>query len=230
MMQDIERALSQTGTRIIDSIASLLPGTLVLLVLLLGSLLLAVIVRYVVLRGLRGIDFDRYAEVLGLSLAEWTPSRSAAQLVASTAYWTILATGLLLGLSALGAALPSRFALSALEYMPHIVAALLILGVGGILARYLARAVLIGAVNMHLQFARFLSLCVKWIVLIVAAAMALDHIGIGRTVMLLAFAIVFGGVVLATALALGLGAKDAVSRALERQIRKPVDHDRMDHV
>ena len=229
-MQDIERALSQAGTRIIDSIASLLPGTLVLLVLLLGSLIMAVIVRYSVLRGLRGIDFDRRAELLGLSLAEWTPSRSATQLVASAAYWTILAMGLLLGLTALGAALPSRFAVSALEYIPHLAAALLILGLGGMLARFLARAVLIGAVNMHLQFARFLSLGVKWVVLIVAAAMALDHIGIGRTVMLLAFAIVFGGIVLATALAVGLGAKDAVSRALEHQIREPADHDKMDHV
>jgi hypothetical protein len=83
---------------------------------------------------------------------------------------------------------------------------------------------------MYIQFARFLSLAVKWLVLIVAAAMALDHVGIGRTILLLAFGIVFGGIVLATALAVGLGAKDVVTRALERQLREPAHQDKLDHV
>jgi hypothetical protein len=68
-------------------------------------------------------------------------------------------------------------------------------------------------------------------VLIVAAAMALDHIGIGRTVMLLAFGILFGGVVLALALAVGLGARDVVGRALDRHVRAPADDDdKLNHV
>jgi hypothetical protein len=230
MMQEIERALAEAGTRIVDSIANFLPGALVLLVLVIGSLILAWVVRYALLRAMRGLDFDRRAELLGLSLAEWTSSRSGAQLIASAVYWTILALGLLLGLSALDAALPSRFAMSVLQYVPHLAAAMVILLVGGLLARFLSRAVLIGAVNMQIQFARFLSVAVKWLVLTVAAAMALDHVGIGRTILLLAFGIAFGGIVLATALAVGLGAKDTVSRALERQLRDSSHQNKLDHV
>jgi hypothetical protein len=66
---------------------------------------------------------------------------------------------------------------------------------------------------------------VKWLVLLVAVAMALDHLAIGRGVLLLAFAILFGGLVLAAALAVGLGARDAVSRALEAQLREPPEGD-----
>jgi hypothetical protein len=150
--------------------------------------------------------------------------------VASVAYWIVLALGLLLGLTALDAALPSQFAVSVLQYVPNLVAALAILVVGGIVARYLARAVLIGAVNMGVQYARLVSLTVKWLVLIVAAAMALDHIGIGRMVLLLAFGILFGGVVLALALAVGLGARDVVSRALDRQLQEPKSDDKLNHV
>jgi hypothetical protein len=64
----------------------------------------------------------------------------------------------------------------------------------------------------------------------VAAAMALDHIGIGRTALLLAFGIAFGGIVLAAALAVGLGAKDMVSRSLERQMGESSPGDKLDHV
>jgi Mechanosensitive ion channel, conserved TM helix len=230
MVEEIRRALSLVGTRIVDGIANFLPGLLVLLLLLTAALIVAAIVRYAVFRALNGLNFDRRAELLGAPLAEWTPSRSASKLVASAAYWTILLTGLLLGLTALDAALPSQFATSVLQYVPHLVAALAIMVLGAVIARFLARAVLIEAVNMGIQSARLLSLAVKWMVLIVAAAMALDHIGIGRTAMLLAFGIMFGGIVLASALAVGLGAKDVVRRALERQMRQPSSEDKLDHV
>jgi hypothetical protein len=230
MVEEIRRALGVAGTRIVDGIANFLPGLLVLLLLLIAALIVAAVVRYAVFRALNGLNFDRRAELFGAPLAEWTPSRSASKLVASAVYWTILLTGLLLGLTALDATLPSQFATAVLQYVPHLVAALGIMVLGAVIARFLARAVLIEAVNMGIQSARLLSLAVKWMVLIVAAAMALDHISVGRTAMLLAFGIVFGGIVLAAALAVGLGAKDVVSRALERQIRQPSGEDKLDHV
>ena len=230
MVEQIDLALRLAGTRIVESVANFLPGALVFLVLIVGALIVALFVRYLLVRMLTGLDVDRRADLLGVSLADWAPSQSVSKVIASTAYWTILGLGLLLGLTALDAALPSRFAMSVLEYVPHLLAALLILVVGGMVARFLARAVLIGAVNMGVQYARLLSMAVKWLVLILTAAMALDHVGIGRTVLLLAFGIAFGGVVLAISLAVGLGARDVVSRALERQLREPAGEDKLDHV
>jgi hypothetical protein len=230
VVDQFNRAFGLASARIVESAANFLPGVLVFLVLMLGALVAAVVLRYGLRRALNGLDFDRRAALLGLSLAEWTPSRSASTFVASVAYWMVLTLGLLVGLTALDAALPSQFALSVLEYVPHLVAALAILVVGGIVARFVARAVLIGAVNMGLQYARLVSLRIKWLVLIVAAAMALDHVGIGRTVLLLAFGILFGGIVLALALAVGLGARSAVSRALDRQLRATADDDKLNHV
>jgi hypothetical protein len=51
--------------------------------------------------------------------------------------------------------------------------------------------------------------------------MALNHLGIGGRILDLAFGIMFGGIVLALALAVGLGSKELVSRSLERQASKP---------
>jgi hypothetical protein len=83
---------------------------------------------------------------------------------------------------------------------------------------------------MQIQSARALSLTVKWVVLVVAASMALEELSIGRQILVLAFAILFGGVVLAAALAIGLGARDAAGRLIERQFQhsgkkeQPMDH------
>lgn len=90
---------------------------------------------------------------------------------------------------------------------------LLIAGI--LIARFLARSVLISAVNTQLQYARVLSLGVKWLVLVLTAAMVLDHLQVGGNIVELAFGILFGGIVLTLALAVGLGSRDLVSRSLE---------------
>jgi hypothetical protein len=232
MWEQVDRLLRQATTEIVDNIASFLPGLLVALLLLLAAFVAALLVRGVLVRALAGLDFDRRAEQMGLTgLVGWSASTSLSQAIARVVYWAILIIGLLVGLTALNATIPSQLAMSVFEYLPHLLAALIILGVGAVAARFLARSVLIGAVNMQIQSARLLSLTVKWLVLLVAVAMALDHLGIGRSILLLAFAILFGGVVLAAALAVGLGARDVVSRALERQVRESPRHDdTVDHV
>jgi hypothetical protein len=154
--------------------------------------------------------------------------------VARSAQWVIMVLGLLLALTALDAAVPSRFALSIFEYAPNVLAAAIVLALGAMFAQFLGRAVLISAVNMQIQSARALSLTARWLVLIVAASMAIEQLRIGRQILVLAFGILFGGVVLAASLAIGLGARDAVGRAIDRELRKvaqprdPVD--RVEHV
>jgi mechanosensitive ion channel-like protein len=134
----------------------------------------------------------------------------------------------LASLSALDSALPEAFARRVFAYIPDVFAALVILLLGSGCARYLARSVLIGAVNMQVPQARFLSLGVKWLVLVLAWAMALEHLGIGRHILPLAFGIIFGGIVLTLALSVGLGSKDLVKASLERQGREP--HERPDNL
>ncbi|HEV3057680.1 MAG TPA: hypothetical protein VGY48_05505 [Vicinamibacterales bacterium] len=232
MWAHVDRILRQATIQVVDQIANFLPGALVALLLLLTAFVIALLARTLLLRALRGLDFDRRAEQWGLAASmAWPSSTSLSQTVARVVYWTILILGLLIGLTALNASIPSRLALSVFEYLPHLLAALMILIVGAVVARFMARSALIGAVNMQIQSARLLSLAVKWLVLLVAGAMALDHLGIGRSVLLLAFSILFGGIVFAASLAVGLGARDVVGRTLERQFREsPRSDDNVKHV
>jgi hypothetical protein len=139
-------------------------------------------------------------------------------------FWTVVLVGFLIGVAAFDSALTSRLVLRLFGYLPNVLAAALVLLIGSVLARYLARSVLIGAVNMNLQYARLLSAGVKWMILVLAVAMALEHLAIGGRIVFLAFGILFGGIVLALALAVGLGSKELVSRSLEREASKlPVE-------
>ena len=120
--------------------------------------------------------------------------------------------------------------LRAFGYLPNVLAAAIVVLVGNFFARFLARSALIGAVNMQLQSARLISLAVKWLILVLTAAMAMEHVGIGGDIIKMAFAITFGGIVLTIALAVGLGSKDVVSRSWERQQEKQDEEQPLKHL
>ena len=232
MWEQVNEIFRRAAIRTADNVANFLPGLTVLVLILLGALVIAIAVRVVLLRVLRGVEFDRRAPQMGMTaLTEWSPAGGPSALVARTAMWVVLALGLLVGLSALNATMPTQFAISVFQYIPDVLAALAILIAGNVIARFLARSVLIGAVNLQVQSARLLSVGVKWLVLILAWAMALEHLRIGGRILTLAFGILFGGMVLALAIGLGLGSKETVSRSLERQLREPGERpDKLTHV
>ncbi len=231
MWVQINDALRQSVGRVLTSLASFLPGVVALLVSVLVAAVIGWLLSAVCGRVLRWMRFDQRLERVGFeTLAEWSPSRSPTQLVNRLLFWMVLLFGMLVGIAALDATLMSTMAGRLLTYLPNVFVAVLLLVAGSILARFLSHGALISAVNMQLQSARLMSLGVKWLVLVLTAAMALSHLGIGGTILTLAFGILFGGIVLAMALAVGLGSKDVVSRTWERQAEKrpepaePVHH------
>ena len=219
MSQQISAALRESMHRALVKLASFLPGLLALLVAVIVFTLIGALLAYLVRRILVAVRFDqRFAGDQAANVADWSPRHSPTVLVARTIFWAFVLCGLLIGVSAFDAsfAANSQFSGQLIPYLTHWASAILILIAGSVIARFLARSVLIGAVNLQLQYARFLSLGIKWLVIVLAAAMALDHVEIGGTIVDLAFGILFGGIVLTLSLAIGLGSRDLVSRSLER--------------
>jgi small-conductance mechanosensitive channel len=107
-----------------------------------------------------------------------------------------------------------------LLYLPNIFVSLDILAIGWLLGNFLGRAVLIASVNAGVKISSQISKGVKSVILFFALVMAFEQLGIGRNTMVAAFAIAFGGVVLALALAFGLGGKDLARTFLEKKIGK----------
>jgi hypothetical protein len=225
MWDQVEQALNQSMTQVLSQLASLLPGVAALIVAVVVSIGIAWILSLVLSHLLRRLRFEDRLEQWGIeSLREWSPGEDPVLLITRIVFWSVVLIGLLIGVAALDSSLTSQFVVKLFTYLPNVVAACLVLLVGNVIARFLARSVLIGAVNMNLQYARLLSAGVKWMILVLAVAMALDHLAIGGNIVHIAFGILFGGIVLALALAVGLGSKELVSRSLEREAsRRPVD-------
>jgi len=203
-------------------LAADLPSIAAMVVVILSAVVLAFVVRAFLRWSLARVGFDRRARGWGITTGRnLEPHHEPSWLFARGTFWLVIATGIALALAVLGASATSAVGVALLGFLPHLVVGALVLLVGIGAARFLERSVLIGAVNQGIRQARLLALSVKWIVLVLAAAMALQHLGVGGALPTIAFTIVVGGIVLAAALAVGLGARDAVGRTLDRAAPGP---------
>jgi uncharacterized membrane protein len=217
-------ALHQSLYRVLALLIAILPGILAFFVALGIFTLIGMGLSALLRRGLAWFKFDDRLTRTRLAV-DWTPSSSPTEIIARTSFWGCVLLGLIIGVSAFDASYSTSTPLpvSLLPYLTHAVGAILLLIAGTLIARFLARSVLISAVNAQLQYARFLSLGVKWLVLVLTAAMVLDHLEIGGTIVGLAFGILFGGIVLTLSLAIGLGSRDIVSRSIESHVERTGD-------
>ncbi len=225
MWDQATQSLRDSMVRAVTKIATLLPGLLAFVLAVVLFTGIAWLMAFLVKRLLAAIKFDERMGKSSSSISEWAPASTPSSLIVRTVFWGSFVVGVLVGLTAFDASSTSLLAAYLIGYLPRVVGALVLLFAGTIMARFLSRSVLIGAVNLNLQYARLLSTGVKWLVLVLTGAMVLDHLSVGGAIVELAFGILFGGIVLALALAVGLGSRDLVTRSLEREATRAMEPD-----
>jgi hypothetical protein len=216
----INQALLKPLELLGHQVVTVLPNVLAMGIILLGGLCTAWALGVFSERLFRVIGFDHLCDRLGMNAAllrggvKTDPSR----LVGRGIYWTIVMLASIAALGALNLTPINQFAQSLLAYVPHLVTASVILLAGYFLSNFVSRAVLIAAVNAGLPPARIISTCSRWGIQILAGAMALEQLGIAQHIVVVGFGITWGGIVLAGAIAFGLGAADLAKGFLERRL------------
>lgn len=218
MVEMILDALRQTWSTYIEAAWRLLPRVLATLSVVLVGWGVATALRWVVRRALELARFDVLARRLGLSgvlvKAELPP---ASALAGSLAYWLVFLSFLLAGIQAMGFVGLEGLLVSFLRLIPNVILAFFILVMGVLVANVVWRATLLAAVNASMPSARLVSGAARFLIVVLAVAMALEQIAIARTVLLTAFTMVFGAVMLAMAIAFGIGGGPLARRLLESQ-------------
>ena len=191
-------------------LAMFLPKLLAALLLLLVGWLLARVLRAGVKRALEAMGFGRMAEKSGLEalVRQGGVDLSLAGIIAGTTYWLVLLVVAVSAASSLGLDSVAGLANKVVLYLPKVVVAVLILVFGTLFARLINRLVFAWLNNSKFPGALTVSTGSEYAVQIFALFLALEQLEIGTTMLTVAFAIVFGGVVFALALAFGLGGRD----------------------
>ena len=233
MAQMIADAIGQAWANFLSSVVLYLPRVLATLSIVLAGWLIAAVLRVVTRRALRWLRFDVLSEHIGLAALLKTADLPAASVLAgSVVFWLVWLGFLLSGIDVLGLTALQGLVAGFGQFIPRLLVALAILIAGFVIGNFVWRATLLAAVNARVPSPRLLSNAVRYLILVLAVAMALEQIAVARTVVLTAFAIAFGAVMLGMAIAFGIGGGGIARRFLEQQFpeRPSSDSDEISHV
>jgi hypothetical protein len=208
------------------------PNLLAAMTIILAGILLARLVKWTVLRFLKVVKFDSWSDRMGLTAVMrkgdlWARPSDA---LGSFVFWLLTIMFLMAGLSALNIPAIETLVAHFFLYLPRAFSTLLILVFGYIIAGFIGRAVLIAAVNSGYHYAKLLAEAVRVLLTVLILAMALEQLQVAPSIVVAAFSITFGGIVIALAISFGVGGIEAARRMIEKEQEKQTEPKDIEHL
>ena len=224
MIQEIAEALAQAWRDFTRAFALFVPRLVAATIIFAGGFVVAVLARRIVRNTLAWLHFDRLAARTGASeMLRVADMPSADVLVAKIVFWIVWTGFVVSAVDALQfepfRGLVQQFFL----FVPRALLALLVLALGFLVGNFVWRATLLASVNAGLPGARLLSGTLRLLVIAIAVVMALEELGLATAVVLTAFAITFGALMLGFSIAFGLGGREAAKQLLDQHLKTRQD-------
>ena len=185
-----------------------IPALFGALVILFAGYLLARVVERAVDRVLRRIRFDALLERGGvMEVVERSGSHvNPIRVIANLVFWLLMFAVIVLAANALGLQSLADVFSELVGYIPSVIAAIVIIIVGIVLGEFVGGLIMASAGALHGGTA--LARIGRGGVILLAIFMSLQQLNVATEIVTTAFAILFGAVALALALAFGLGNRD----------------------
>jgi hypothetical protein len=215
MIRVLQQIFEKTLARLSQHLITYMPPLIVAVTIVGVAFLSATILRWLILRLVKGAALDKFLRDTGLfSMVDRSGRLRGASLVAAACYWAILVIGLLTAIDVFDTTLTSRIVETTVFAVPKLITAAAILLAGFWLAQFLSRSTLIWAVNEGFVLARRLSIAVKMLVGFITIVVAADALSFASRVFYAAFVILIGGAVLAVSIAAGLSLRGSFEHYL----------------
>ena len=199
----------------LNDLIGFLPKLIGFLIILLIGYLVAKALQKVVALALEKVGTDKALRsgATGEYVNRVAPDTSPSRLIGTVVFWFVLLGALSIAISALGIAALNDFIANVFNYLPNVVAAILILVIAIALAGWLTQ--LITRSMGETTMGKLTSTAVPSLVLAIALFMVLDQLRIATEIVTITYAALLGALAIGLALAFGLGGRDLASRMLE---------------
>ena len=208
MLQPIQDAL----LNVLNIFLSYIPQIIGAIVILIVGFLVAKLLQAVVRRVLQSIGFDQWMERGGIKqfFDQAQTKETPATVLGKLVFWFVFIIAIVMAADALGISQVSAVLAQLVAYIPSIIAAILILILAALLANFLS-SVVRGATGSDI-----LANIARYAIIVYAVFAAITELGIAVELTAPTFLIVLGGVVLAAALAFGIGSREVARDIVER--------------
>lgn len=212
---------------LVTEIGAFLPRLLVAFVILIAGWIVARLLRLAAARGLRAINLHVLTERAGVdAFLECGGIRADTVTVfALLVYWIVILATLMAALSSLGLTQVTALIERVVLFIPRLAIAILVLVFGAYFARFVSATVTAYFRNVGIADAEILGRIVLYAIMTFVVVIALDPLDIAGDIIHNVFLILVAGVVLALALAFGIGGQKWAAAFLERLWSSRGGHD-----
>lgn len=217
--QDI---IQDSMSAFLRGIAEFMPNILAAIVILIVGWIVAKVLKAAVKRGLRLVKFPTLTEKgkIDAFLIKGGIEQSTTDVLGMLVYWLAMLMVLVTAANALGLQVVSQLLNQILLYIPNIIVAVIVVAVGLFSAEFIGALVRTAAANAGMEEAGLVATLARYALIVFAVAIALEQLQIGHEIVTNGFLILFGAAALAAALAVGLGAREIVTRYLDDRFGK----------
>lgn len=201
----------------LESLKSFLPAAIIAVIIMLAGYLFARQVERFIDGLLERFNFNRAADESGLTapLGRATgrgvdPVHAVGRLV----FWLVMLLVIFLSSAAFGLDRMSEMFMMMLNFIPTLVAGIVIIILGIILGEFLRGLIVASAGTV--DGVNTLAKLAKAAVVLIAVFMAIQQIGIAQEIVTTAFTLILGSITLATGLAFGLGNRELAGEITRR--------------
>jgi Conserved TM helix len=202
----------------LHQIATFLPRLLLALFVVAIGWLLAKAARFAVERGLRAVNFTVLTERAGTDnfLQQAGMRGDTATLFGMVGQWLVILAALMIAFNGLGLTYITDLLGRVVWFTPKLLVAMLVVVFGSYCARFVGNAVQTYCMDAQIPDADMLGKIARYVIVIFIVMIALGQIDVGGDIVQRTFLIILAGLVLALALAFGLGGKEWAAAMLER--------------
>jgi hypothetical protein len=202
----------------LSQIGAFLPRLALAMAVLIAGWLAAKVARFTVVKGLRAINFNVLTERAGMDgfLKQGGMERDTTDIFGLLVYWLVIFAALVIACNGLGLTYITDLLGRVVLFVPKVIVALVILAFGAYFAAFVGGTVITYCRNVGIQDADLLGKLAQYAIVGFVVLIALDQINIGGDIIRQSFLIILGGVVLALALAFGIGGQHWAAGLLER--------------
>ncbi|MFH0942625.1 MAG: hypothetical protein V1810_00435 [Candidatus Beckwithbacteria bacterium] len=211
-----QEAIFVAAANIFTQFFNFLPNLFGALLILIVGLFIAKWSKKIIVKVLSAVKLDKVLRKIGLEsfMSQAEIKLKAEVIIGEIVRWLIVIVFFMAAVNVLGLNTVGSVLASVLGYIPNIVSAVLILTIGVLLAGVIESLVKSGVNQIDPRTGRLLSKVASYLVVTVAALAAVNELGIAQSLINILFIGIITTLALGIGLAIGLGAKDLVSKML----------------
>lgn len=199
-------------------LSGFLPKLLAAMVILIAGWMIAKMFNFIVVRGLKAINFNVITEAAGMDkfLRQGGIKKTTIDILGILIYWLVILGTLLVTFNTLGLGVVSELFRSIVQFVPNVIVAILILAIGLYFARFVDNVVVAYSRNIGAEDAELVGRVARYAIMVFVFVISLKQVQVGGDILDKTFLILIAGIVTALAISFGLGGQKWAATQLEK--------------